>query len=58
MSMAMNLITIGRRVRIIRTIRMMQVMRIMNVMNRMKLFRAMKPKRMYIMRESCEQWER
>ena len=62
MSIKMNLIAIGRRVRLIMMMRTMEMMRIMD---RMKVFRmtkgmklkngAMKTKRMYITGQSYEQ---
>ena len=46
MRMGANLITIGRRMRLIRTMRMMKMMGIMNMSNTMKLLRAMRMTKM------------
>ena len=54
----MNLITIGRRMRMMKMMKMMRPMRIMNMMNGTKLPRTMKTKKMFILRLSFEQWER
>ena len=53
--MRMNLIAIGRRMRIVRA---MKMMRVISIVNMMKWFRAMKTERTYIMRESYEEGER
>ena len=50
MGISMNLITIGRRMRMIRMTKMMRKMRILTMASGAKLFRATTTKKMYITR--------